>query len=382
MMMKHKKTIYLMLVFVLAVSLCGAFPTEVFAAKALKGTLSGVVLNQDGKPVSNTQVYIYQRDWSNTDGFGEPDWKSLAGTATTSRNGQYKISLPAGEYKVWFVPSNLDTYAMEAYPNAPIVRLGDVVTVKYGKTTGGISVALDAAGKICGYVKDTAPGNEGQPMVDTPIVLAVQDYSIKSCLQLTSTDESGYYELKGLKPYPWEIWVNSFMFGTPAGEPYDLLNYKQGYKDYFKYAIGQYEWVPQQGQSLMIETIYLEHIDFVNIHGRLLYYDEVTQDDLPAANVTVTAMLADNPYQVSDWVDYLQATTDEYGYFEIKGFWQAYGIFILYTQGIANDNQMFYSEYYDNSNNQQGANWFELYSGYTTEVGEWKLELIPQGQNP
>lgn len=381
--MKHKKTIYLLLVFVLAVSLCGVFPTEVFAAKALKGTLSGVVLNQDGKPVSNTQVYVYQRDWTHTDGFGTPDWHILVGTAATARNGQYKISLPAGEYKVWFVPANLDTYAMEAYPNAPVTRLGDVVTVKYGKTTGGISAVLDAAGKICGYVKDTIAGNEGQPLADIPMALTIQDYSIKNCLQLTSTDENGYYELKGLKPYPWEVWVNCFSFATPGGDPIDVPNYNPAYKDYFKAAFNDpYLWLPNTGETVRLDDIYLEDLFFVNIRGRLVYYDETAQDYLPADGVNVTAMFTDNPYQMSDWTDYLQATTDENGYFEIRNFWQAYGIFILYTQGTVDDQNKYYDEYYDNSNDQWGAQWFELNSGHTTEIGDWELQMIPEGENP
>jgi len=381
-MMKHKKTIYLLLVFVLAVSLCGVFPTEVFAAKALKGTLSGVVLNQDGKPVSNTQVYVYQRDWTNTDGFGTPDWRSLAGTATTSRNGQYKLSLPAGEYKVWFVPSNLDTYAMEAYPDAPVVRLGDVVTVNYGKTTGGISAKLDPSGKIWGFVKDTIPGKEGQPLANIPISLAVQDYSIKSCLQLTSTDENGYYELKGLKPYPWELWVNCTTFATPGGEPFDVPNYNPAYKDYFRAAFEPYTWLPNTGETIQLENIYLEDFFFVNIHGRLVYYDETAQDYLPAANVDVTARFADNPYQISDWVDEQNVFTDENGYFEIRFFWQAFGIFILETQGTVNNQEIYYSEYYDNSNDDWGAKSFELFTGHTTEIGDWELQLIPQEPNP
>lgn len=48
--MKYKNVLYLLLVFILAVSLVGVFPSEVFAAKALKGTLSGIVLDQNGKP--------------------------------------------------------------------------------------------------------------------------------------------------------------------------------------------------------------------------------------------------------------------------------------------------------------------------------------------
>lgn len=383
-MMKHKKLMYLLLVFVLAVALCGAFPTEVFAAKALKGTLSGVVLNQNGKPVSNTQVYVYQRDWSNTDGLGTPDWKSLAGTALTSRNGQYKISLPAGEYRVWFVPQDLNTYAMEAYPNAPIVRLGDSVTIQYGRTTGNVSVALDASGKIGGYLLDTYPGKEGQPLPDTPIALAYQDISIKNCIQLTSTDEEGYYEFKGLKAYPWEFWVNCPMFALPTStEPFPVPNFRPDYKGNFISALGPFTWLPLTGEISYAEDIRLEYNDFVNIRGTLRYFDEAVVDSFPAAGVTVRAEFADDPMNVQDWgSEYYEAVTDENGQFEIRGFTQFYGVFVLRVEGFVGETQVYYGEYYDNGQEQWGAQQFDLYSGITNDIGVWMLDLIPEGQNP
>jgi hypothetical protein len=383
MMMKHKKIMYLVLITVLAVALCGAFPTEVFAAKALKGTLAGAVLDQNGKPVSNTQVYVFQRDWTNTDGMGIPDWKSLAGTATTARNGQYKISLPAGEYKVWFVPQNLDAYAMEAYPDAPVIRLGDTVTVRYGKTTGGVSAILDASGKIRGRILDTKPGFENLGLADVPIALCLQDYSIKTSLLLTSTDEDGYYEFSGLKAYPWELWVNTFIFGVPGQtEPDDVLNYKPDYKDFFISAMGQYNWQPGAGQTATPENILLEYKDFVNITGNLVYYDETAQDYLPADGVTVRADFADDPNNINGWGgDYLEATTDENGVFEIKGFTQSYGVFILWTDGNVNGYQIYYNEYKDNSD-QWGAEQYQLCTGYCTYTGQWEIGKIPDGENP
>jgi Carboxypeptidase regulatory-like domain len=383
-MMKHKKIMYLLLVFVLAVALCGAFPTEVFAAKALKGTLSGVVLNQNGKPVSNTQVYIYQRDWSNTDGMGIPDWKTLAGTTMTSRNGQYKISLPAGEYRVWFVPQDLDTYAMEAYPNAPIVRLGDSVTVKYGRATGNVSVTLDASGKIGGVLRDTFPDRYGQPLPDTPIALAYQEYSYINCLQLVSTDENGYYEFKGLKAYPWMFWVNCPQFALPEStEPFQVPNYRSDYKNFFTSAIGPYDWLPLTGQTTIADEIWLEYNDFVNVSGTLVYIDNLTQELMPVVGMTVRAEFADDPMQINDWGgDYLEAVTDENGRFEIQGFSQAYGLFVLRVDGVLGGTQYFYDEYFDDSQEPWGAKQFDLYLGAPVNTGEWMLMMIPEGQNP
>ncbi len=377
--MKHKKAMYLLLVFVLAVSLCGAFPSEVFAAKALKGTLSGVVLNQNGKPVSNTQVYVYQRGWSNTDGMGIPDWKTLAGTTLTTKNGQYKISLPAGEYRVLFVPQDLNTYAMEAYPDAPIVRLGDSVTIQYGRTTGNVSVALDASGKIGGYLLDTFPGNEGQPLTNTPICLAVQEYSYKNCIQLTSTDEHGYYEFKGLKAYPWEFWVNCPIFAYPGStESFEVPNYKPDYKDFFVSALGQYTWLPLAGQTSLANDIRLEYKNFVNISGTLMYFDDVAQTIKPVEGMTVTAQFADDPMNIQDWgSEYYEDVTDENGQFEICGYSQFYGIFVLRVDGFVGGNQLYFDEYYDNSQNEWGAQQFELYSGYPVDGVVWMLNPIP-----
>jgi len=372
------------MILVLAVAICGSFPSDAYAGKVLKGTLSGVVVDQNGKPVSNTQVYVYQRDWTNTDGLGQPDWKTLAGTALTARNGQYKIALPAGEYRVMFVPQNLDSYAMEAYPDAPIVRLGDSITIRYGKTTGGISAKLDTPGQISGYVYDTYPGREGQPMVDLPMSICHQELSYINCFQLVSTDENGYYIFKGLKPYPWQMWVNCPMFALPGStEPYDVPNYKPDYKGYFTTLNGQFSWLPAAGQNVERAPVLLEYNEFVNISGRLVYFDEVNQVNKPAVGVTVWAQFADMPDDPgnSDWGgDYLQATTDQNGEFQMRDFNQDHGVFILYTDGNVGNEQPYLDEYFDNSYDQWGAEQIDISQGHPVDIGEWMIDLNPDNE--
>jgi len=382
--MKHIKKLSMLMIVVLAVAICGCFPSEVFAGKVLKGTLAGVVVDQNGKPVSNTQVYVYQRDWSNTDGMGIPDWKTLAGTTVTGRNGQYKIALPAGEYRVMFVPSNLDLYAMEAYPDAPIARLGDSITIRYGKTTGGISAKLDPSGKVGGYLYDTYPGREGQPLPNTPMAIGHQESSYINCFQFVSTDANGYYEFKGLKPYPWLMWANCPIVAAPGDtEPTPVPNYRSDYKDYFLSLTGKYSWMPAAGQTFEREGLFLEYNEFVNITGTLFYYDEIAQTNKPVVGMTVRADFADDPTYIQDWGgDSLEAVTDSTGKFEMRGFYQEYGLFVLRVEGIIEDTQVFYDEYYDNSQEPCVAQEFELFIGTTTQTGEWMLEKIPEGQNP
>jgi hypothetical protein len=70
--MKPIRTISILTVLIFALVFGLGFPAQAEGARALKGTVTGVVVNELNKPVANTAVYFYQRDWSNTDGFGIP----------------------------------------------------------------------------------------------------------------------------------------------------------------------------------------------------------------------------------------------------------------------------------------------------------------------
>jgi hypothetical protein len=99
--------------------------------------------------------------------------------------------------------------------------------------------------------------------------------------------------------------------------------------------------------------------------------------------MTVTAQFADDPMNIQDWgSEYYEDVTDENGQFEICGYSQFYGIFVLRVDGFVGGNQLYFDEYYDNSQNEWGAQQFELYSGYPVDGVVWMLNPIPEGQNP
>lgn len=371
--MKPIRIFSVLMVIVLALAFGLGVPTQAEGAKILKGTATGVVLNEQNKPVANTAVYFYQRDWTNTDGFGTPDWRILVGKALTNKSGRYTISLPAGEYKVWFVPANLELYAMEGYPDAPVIRLGDTMTVRYGKTTTGVSAILNTPGVIEGTLYDTAPGNEGQPLANIHISLCVQDYSIKNAYIHTDTDENGCYRFTGLKPYPWELFLNSMAgnsFDDPEGTP--PPNYNEAYRSVFVPAFEAYTWKPASGTVETIRDWSLETVDFVNITGRLIYWDEAEQIMKPAAGIDVYAYFADNPWEPQDWGDQIKGTTDSEGYFEIVGSPGVYARFILWFDGGG----QFESKYYNNVQEEWDATSIDLYMGLPVDIGDWEINLM------
>ncbi len=89
----------------------------------------------------------------------------------TDKSGKYKVSLPAGAYRVFFEPENRQKYTIEAYPDAQVVDLGDSVTVVYDKETKNISIILDPSGWIQGYVTDAT---RGAPLAGIRVEAAVQ----------------------------------------------------------------------------------------------------------------------------------------------------------------------------------------------------------------
>jgi len=213
-------------------------------------------------------------------------WTKYVAKTTTAKGGQYKFSLPAGEYRVWLVPENLETYVMEAYPDAAYIAVGDTVKVISGKTTGRISVSLDKPGKITGYVEDTF----GNPMGNVPIALCVQDTCIINCLEFVHTvnqgNDIGYFELNGLKPFPWQLWVNIQFLTAPGQQTVQNPDYKSVYKEFQMYAFDKYTWFPSSGTEEPIDLYYygdpntvnnvikFETDDFVSLSGYV--YDQNT----------------------------------------------------------------------------------------------------------
>ena len=72
--MKIKRQVNLIVMVIFVFSMSVLIPSQVFAARTLNGTMAGVVLNAAGKAVPIPSVYVFQKQWENTDGFGTPCW--------------------------------------------------------------------------------------------------------------------------------------------------------------------------------------------------------------------------------------------------------------------------------------------------------------------
>jgi hypothetical protein len=217
--------------------------TSAAAAKPLPtGAVSGQVLSQAGKPVAGVSVIPYVYTYAGADWWV---WERVPGvTAVTTRKGSYTMKLPAGTYRMLFLPSDLKKYAIEAYPNAPAPDFGDDIVVKYGRTTTRISAILDAPAHMEGTVWDASTGEDPATAAAVPGVhlqVVYQGTARINRLESASavSDANGHYEVWGLKPYPgltldvsdptddyWGPWYQStdyfeFPPAWPAGVRYD-----------------------------------------------------------------------------------------------------------------------------------------------------------------
>lgn len=377
--MKIKKQLTLIILVIFVFSISMFMPAKVYAARTVNGTMTGVVLNSAGKVVPNTTVYVFQKHWENTDGFGNPDWSKYIDKKVIGKNGQYKFSLPAGEYRVWFVPNDLNAYAMEAYPNAAYIAIGDTVVVKSGQTTSRISVTLDRPGIISGKLLDTKNGHYGEPMANIPVAACVQDLSLINCIEFVHTDSNGNYEIKGLKAFPWQLWFNIEFIGGFDIQPTPAPGYNNDYKSYNGYALDKYTWLPMPGTQENIGDTYLEYKEFPNVRGRVVYYDQNTSNFEPVAGLKFRAKVADyDPTVERNWYDIDgEFISDSNGYFEVTGLTQYRGKVVLYTDGYTTGQDRYQMEFYEDSGNETRANEIEIVNGNTVYLEmDWRLQPL------
>lgn len=127
-----------------------------------QGTLTGVVTDKDGQPVSNAQVVVTDRATSGT-----------ASILTTNPDGTFEVSLPTGGYtvEVW-KPFDNNT-------NHPI-RVDDDAA-----SSEGGSVTADSF-TISGYALDEG----GQPMEGVTVYLYGEDGQLLATASLLETEET------------------------------------------------------------------------------------------------------------------------------------------------------------------------------------------------
>jgi len=174
----------------------------------VEATLSGTVTAGDtGLPLQNVSVSAC------------PNIGGSCGWATTDSNGDYQVTnLPAGSYRLQF--SNTGDYASQYYPGTSDYNSATYVSVTSGNDTGGVDIALPAAGKIAGTVTADDTG------------LPLQNISVNACPTFggmcggATTDVDGNYLISGLSEGAY--YVEIYSAGEYAGEKYnDTYDYAQ-----------------------------------------------------------------------------------------------------------------------------------------------------------
>lgn len=312
---------------------------SIASARSLEGAISGIVLDPAGKPVRGVTVEVWKGMWT---GLNSADWTPYR-SATTARNGSYKIAVPPGTYRVWFVPPDRTQYCMEAYPDAAIPYWGDDVVVKAGRATTRISVVLDGSpGSIMGRVYDAATDIA---LSDIPVALAIQGYAIiQNDFAHVVTGDDGMYRFDGLKPFMWGVTVN-------WPDPRFTWN-----PDYRELVLLDGEWTDYG--AVKVRDADLELVGHVSITGTLI--DDDT--GLPLPNVWVV------PHLWQDW-DGTWQQEDGYGDFTDEA-----GVFELVNVPAGQVMvQEFAEPYMFWHGGQQSGEMFFVQRGQTVDLGEWSV---------
>lgn len=167
------------------------------AALAANGTVTGKVTEVgSGLPLADVHANFNGLDPAN---------EGVGAGATTAADGSYRISLPAGGYRVEFVRFFFGTW-VQYFNGHDSIGQADRMTVVAGKTTSGVSGQLPhvPAGWMRGTVSDA---DTGVPLVDAGVTIFTWDgneyYPDYQC----STDLTGSFS-KLLPPGTYRVKFN------------------------------------------------------------------------------------------------------------------------------------------------------------------------------
>lgn len=135
-------------------------------AEAPNGIISGHVASTTGEAIAGlvvTSYKFYEEDWG--DGEVHGFWESHR-EVSTDTDGNYRLYLPAGDYRVGFRqdPMQIDApklWQPSYYRDAVSVQAAETISVALGETTSGIDGAIKPNGQITGRVTDAS----GAPVV-------------------------------------------------------------------------------------------------------------------------------------------------------------------------------------------------------------------------
>ena len=159
----------------------GQTTTGIDATLVRGATITGTVTD------ASTQAGVFNAFVTAYDSQGLP-----VVTTSTSSNGSYQLTVPAGSYSVGFTEGVNQNYLPQYYSGQSSLSAANQITVSGGQTVSGIDAALQSGGQITGTVTDASTGSP---------VSGIWVYAMTTGGQyLTSaqTNSQGNYSLGGL----------------------------------------------------------------------------------------------------------------------------------------------------------------------------------------
>jgi protocatechuate 3,4-dioxygenase beta subunit len=199
---------------------------DVLFRMMVSGVITGRITNEDGEPMASAQVFALQRpseeELEDEGVSASRKWRLQAvGSAQTDDRGQYRIfGLKPGEYYLkaadspepdpntlvnqasWIRDLIGSEYAPVYYPGVVQVSQAQVVSVKAGdEVQADVFMQRTKTVKIAGHVI----GRDGPASgAWVSLKLAGDDYGLD---RQTTSDEKGRFELKGIPPGSYVIFV-------------------------------------------------------------------------------------------------------------------------------------------------------------------------------
>ena len=190
------------------VAVTGSTTQEINAQLGVGGSVTGLVRDADGNPVTGVAVYAYSND---------NDWNTLA-SATSAADGTFHLTgLASAPLRIQFNVYAPSTSVGEWYDNADTWATATPVTVTLGSETNLGVIQLARAATINGTL--TAPG--GSPVAGAIVRLypGVSQYDWEYTTTAT-TDALGHYTLVVFNPGDYKLQFR----GTVAGYGTEYYN--------------------------------------------------------------------------------------------------------------------------------------------------------------
>lgn len=178
------------------------------AHAADEGTISGVVTGPAGTAGALGVLLVGATSDADANAYW-PGWQILS-YVDADTSGAYSIpGVPAGTYRVAFVPENPDTpgaSAIEWYADQPSPYSATEVVVAPGQVISGLNATVAAGSTIAGTVTDAA----GNPQTTTQVTALTKVGQEWKPAFSARTDPTGSYAIHGLSASTYRIRFDSY----------------------------------------------------------------------------------------------------------------------------------------------------------------------------